>query len=362
MMTADYYELFQLTDIHENDHLRFRPYRYLREHGFSVSIDNYTSVLRGDIKNGETVKMLRERLSRELPSEGTSLCINVSDVLDNIRRERGLVNSFLPELDVPSVLKQLEGFDTVIFAGGISPRFEGEEMPVNLPGFRGGDRMDLELPAVQRELLTALHAAGKRVILVNFSGSALGLVPETASCDAILQAWYPGEMGGPAIADVLLGDAVPSGRLPVTFYRSVEDLPDFEDYAMEGHTYRYFRGTPLFPFGFGLSYTSFRYGKAKVRGQELVIPVRNTGSRDADEVVQLYVRRPDDPAGPVKTLRAFRRVHVPAGKTVKVRFPLTSDTFLWWSEEAQDMVPLSGGFDLLFGGNSEDLQCIRFRR
>lgn len=288
--------------------------------------------------------------------------INVSDVLDNIRRERGLVNSFLPELDVPSVLKQLEGFDTVIFAGGISPRFEGEEMPVNLPGFQGGDRTDLELPAVQRELLTALHAAGKRVILVNFSGSALGLVPETASCDAILQAWYPGEMGGPAIADVLLGDAVPSGRLPVTFYRSVEDLPDFEDYAMEGHTYRYFRGTPLFPFGFGLSYTSFRYGKAKVRGQELVIPVRNTGSRDADEVVQLYVRRPDDPAGPVKTLRAFRRVHVPAGKTVKVRFPLTSDTFLWWSEEAQDMVPLSGGFDLLFGGNSEDLQCIRFRR
>ena len=273
----------------------------------------------------------------------------------------GLLEGFPPQCDAQAVLQQLEGFDTVIFAGGISPRLEGEEMPVSLPGFRGGDRTDLELPAVQRTLLRALHEAGKKVVLVNFSGSAVALVPETETCDAILQAWYPGEMGGPAIADVLLGDAVPSGHLPVTFYRSVDDLPDFEDYAMEGHTYRYFRGEPLFPFGFGLSYTDFRYGKAKVRGRSLVIPVKNTGKRDADEVVQLYVRKADDVAGPLKSLRGFRRVFVPAGQTVQVALPLSADTFLSWSEKKQDMVPMKGKWELLYGGSSHSLKKVSYK-
>lgn len=265
-----------------------------------------------------------------------------------------------PLLPVEQILQQLEGYETVIFAGGISSRLEGEEMHVSVPGFSAGDRTDIELPQVQRDILAALHAAGKKVILVNFSGSAVGLVPETESCNAILQAWYPGQEGGPAIAEVLFGDVNPSGKLPVTFYRNIDQLPAFENYDMKGHTYRYFEGEPLFPFGFGLSYTTFHYGKAHVHGHSLVIPVTNTGKVEGTEVVQLYVRRPDDAAGPRKTLRAFRRVSIPAGKTVKVSLPLTDETFRWWSEQAQDMVPMRGKYELLYGGSSEDLQRLDY--
>jgi beta-glucosidase len=198
---------------------------------------------------------------------------------------------------------------------------------------------------------------------VNFSGSALGLVPETETCDAILQAWYPGQEGGTAVADVLFGEVNPSGKLPVTFYRNVDQLPDVEDYDMEGHTYRYFRGEPLYPFGFGLSYTSFAYGEARVKGHRLVIPVTNTGDRAGTEIVQLYVRKPDDPAGPVKTLRGFRRVDIPAGETVNVTIPLTRETFLWWNEKAGDMVPVRGSYELLYGGSSDEaaLQRLNYR-
>ena len=263
--------------------------------------------------------------------------------------------------DVKTLLKQLEDKDVVVFAGGISPRLEGEEMPVDLPGFRGGDRTDIQLPAVQRELLKALHDAGKKVIFVNFSGSAMGLEPETESCDAILQAWYPGEEGGAAIANVLFGDVAPSGKLPLTFYKSIDQLPDFEDYSMTGRTYRYFQGEPLYPFGFGLSYTTFEYGEARVKGKNLVIPISNTGSVDATEVVQLYVKKADDAEGPIKSLRGFQRVQIPAGQTVEVSLPLTDDTFLAWSEEKQNMVPLKGKWELLYGGNSHDVKSLTYQ-
>ena len=286
---------------------------------------------------------------------------NVNDIKNYVARERKSRESYLPALDVPAVLKQLEGIDIVIFAGGISPRFEGEEMPVQVPGFAGGDRTDIELPAVQRELLQALHKAGKKVVFVNFSGSAIGLEPETESCDAILQAWYPGQEGGTAIADVLFGDVAPSGKLPVTFYKNVAQLPEVEDYDMEGHTYRYFRGQPQFEFGYGLSYTTFRYGKPKASKGVLTVPVTNAGSRDAVETVQVYLRKPDDKAGPVKTLRAFRRVSVPAGQTVTVRIPLDDETFLWWDEKAQDMVPVHGKYELMVGGSSADSNLKRLK-
>ena len=263
--------------------------------------------------------------------------------------------------DVKTLLKQLEDKDVVVFAGGISPRLEGEEMPVDLPGFRGGDRTDIQLPAVQRELLKALHEAGKKVVFVNFSGSAMGLEPETESCDAILQAWYPGEEGGTAIANVLFGDVAPSGKLPLTFYKSIDQLPDFEDYSMKGRTYRYFQGEPLYPFGYGLSYTTFEYGNAQVKGKKLVVPVTNTGSRDAEEVVQLYVRCLEDAEGPLKSLRGFQRVLVPAGKTVTVEFPLTDETFLSWSDQKQNMVPTKGKWELFYGGNSEQLQTVEYK-
>ena len=273
---------------------------------------------------------------------------------DYVERHQKLVSNFQPALDLKDVLYQLQDVDIVIFAGGISPEFEGEEMPVHVPGFSGGDRTDIELPMVQRELIEALHDDGKKVIFVNFSGSAIGLVPESQNCDAILQAWYPGQMGGTAIADVLFGKVNPSGKLPLTFYRSVDQLPHFENYDMEGHTYRYFRGEPLFPFGHGLSYTTFEYGEASVRNGSLVVPVKNTGSVAGDEVVQLYVRKPDDPAGPIKTLRGFQRVTVSPGQTVNVEIPLTDDTFNWWDETTRNVNPLRGDYELLYGGSSAD--------
>ena len=285
-------------------------------------------------------------------------------------RTAPMLDSFLPVLDERAVLAELEDVDIVIFAGGISPRFEGEEMRVEVPGFFGGDRTDIELPEVQRRLLKALHEAGKKVVLVNFSGSAVGLVPETETCDAILQAWYPGQEGGTAIAEVLFGDVNPSGKLPVTFYRSVDDLPEVENYDMEGHTYRYFRGEPLFAFGYGLSYSDFSIGEARVEKartrlsnglvakKRLVVPVTNRSATDGVEVVQLYVRKPDDPDGPIKTLRGFCRVSVPAGRTVDAVIPLTDETFLWWDEAAGDMVPVRGDYELLYG-NGSDAACLK---
>ena len=257
-------------------------------------------------------------------------------------------------LDAASLLKQVGRADVVVFAGGISPLLEGEEMKVDVQGFKGGDRTDIELPAIQRQLLKALKAAGKKVVFVNFSGSAVGLEPETQTCDAILQAWYPGEAGGTAVADVLYGNYNPAGRLPVTFYKNVSQLPDYEDYSMKGRTYRYFEGTPLFPFGHGLSYTTFAYGKAEVKDGCLLVPVTNTGSMDGDEVVQLYLNRPDDAGGPRKTLRAFKRVHIPAGATRTVSLPLTEETFNWWDTATNTVHPLKGSYKLLYGGSSDD--------
>lgn len=287
---------------------------------------------------------------------------NTVTLLEALREERpGLL--YLPAcghteagMAAEDLLYRLSGIDTIIFAGGISPRLEGEQLEVEIPGFKGGDRTSLELPEVQRQLLKALHEAGKRVVLVNFSGGATGLEPETLSCDAILQAWYPGQEGGGAIADVLFGRVSPSGKLPVTFYRNVGQLPDYEDYSMLGRSYRFFEGSPLFPFGYGLSYVRFEYKSPRIRGRQLSVCVTNTGEMDAEEVVQLYVRRPGDQEGPRLTLRDFRRVLVPAGKTVKVKFRLDDRTFLWWSGEARDMVPCKGEWELLCGGSSDSLQ------
>jgi beta-glucosidase len=305
----------------------------------------------------QMAKMTREEIQKLTEGSGGS----IQDFLDYVEDQKKMMAGFQPALNVPAVLEQLKDVDVVVFAGGISPRLEGEEMPVTLPGFKGGDRTDIQLPAVQRELLRALHEAGKKVVLVNFSGSAIGLEPETESCDAILQAWYPGEEGGTAIANVLFGDVAPSGKLPLTFYKSIDQLPDFEDYSMTGRTYRYFQGEPLYPFGFGLSYTTFEYGEARVKGKSLIIPVTNTGNVDATEVVQLYVRKADDAEGPLKTLRGFTRLPIAAGQTVEVSLPLNEETFLAWSEEKQNMVPIKGTWELLYGGNSHDVKSLTYQ-
>jgi beta-glucosidase len=302
-------------------------------------------------------QMTEEDIKKATEGSGGS----IQDFKNYVEDQKKMMAGFLPALNIPHILHELRDIDVVVFAGGISPRLEGEEMPVALPGFKGGDRTDIQLPAVQRELLRALHKAGKKVIFVNFSGSAMGLEPETESCDAILQAWYPGEEGGTAIANVLFGDVAPSGKLPLTFYKSIDQLPDFEDYSMTGRTYRFFKGEPLYPFGFGLSYTTFEYGEARVKGKSLIIPVTNTGSVDATEVVQLYVRKADDAEGPLKSLRGFTRVEIPAGQTVEVCLPLTEETFLAWSEEKQNMVPVKGKWELLYGGNSHDVKSLTYR-
>lgn len=222
------------------------------------------------------------------------------------------------------------------------------------------------MPAVQRELIAALHRAGKKVVLVNCSGSPIGLEPETGRCGAILQAWYPGQAGGTAVAEVLFGDYNPAGRLPVTFYRNVSQLPDFEDYNMTGRTYRYMTQEPLFPFGHGLSYTSFSYG-AVVLGSDniksgeklrLSVPVTNTGKCDGEEVVQVYLKKNDDVEGPNKALRAFKRVHIPAGKTVDVSFELGDKELMWWNPQSNTMCVSEGNYELMVGGSSRTADLV----
>ena len=256
-------------------------------------------------------------------------------------------------INYQEVISKLNGIDKVIFVGGISSALEGEEMPVNIEGFKGGDRTNIELPTVQREFLKALKAAGKKVIFVNCSGSAIALLPETESCDAIVQAWYAGQEGGTAIADVLFGDYNPSGKLSVTFYKNTNQLPDYEDYSMKGRTYRYMTEKPLYPFGYGLSYTTFTYGEASLDGMKLTVPVTNTGSRDGDEIVQVYLSRPNDSEGPVQTLRAFKQVFIPKGQTVNVTLTLDEKSLEWFDTETNTMRPLKGAYTIYYGGTSD---------
>ena len=265
------------------------------------------------------------------------------------------------DIDLAKSIQRIKGADVVIFAGGISPSLEGEEMSVSIPGFKGGDRETIELPAIQSRMIAELKKAGKKVVFVNFSGSAIAMPAEKESCDAILQVWYPGQAGGTAIADVLFGTYNPAGRLPVTFYKSTSQLPDFEDYTMKGRTYRYMTEAPLFPFGYGLSYTTFQYGNAALSaptigyGEKvtLTIPVSNIGKKDGEEVVQVYVRRPGDTEGPSHALRAFKRVAIAKGQASQVEIPLLKEDFEWFDTNTNTMRPIEGEYELLYGGSSD---------
>ena len=265
-------------------------------------------------------------------------------------------------IDYQETIAQLKGIDKVIFCGGIAPSLEGEEMPVNIEGFKGGDRTSIELPKVQREFLKALKAAGKQVIFVNCSGSAIALEPETQSCDAILQAWYAGQEGGTAVADVLFGDYNPSGKLSVTFYKSDAQLPDYEDYSMKGRTYRYF-SDPLFAFGYGQSYTTFAIGDATIEGQggsyKVSVPVTNSGQRNGTEIVQLYIRNTADQDGPLKSLRGFQRIDVKAGQSATATIALTPESFEFWDAETNTMRTKPGTYEILYGNSSLDKDLKR---
>jgi beta-glucosidase len=220
--------------------------------------------------------------------------------------------------------------DAVVLCMGLSPQLEGEEMKVQVDGFAGGDRISLGLPKVQADLIQAIHKLGKPTVLVLLNGSALACTWEDEHLPAIVEAWYPGQQGGVAIADILFGDYNPAGRLPVTFYRSAADLPPFDDYDMQGKTYRYFAGTPLYEFGHGLSYTTFEYNITAIPSSikagdsiSLAVSVKNTGAVDGDEVVQLYVSLPQSKLKtPIRALQGFRRIHLKAGEQRELMFSI----------------------------------------
>lgn len=260
---------------------------------------------------------------------------------------------------IEEILAAAKDAETIIFVGGISPNLEREEAKTSEPGFDRGDRTTIELPQVQRDLLRALHEAGKKIVFVNCSGSAVALTPEMQTCDAIVQAWYAGEQGGHALADVLFGDYNPSGKLAVTFYKDDSQLPPFDDYRMQGRTYRYFRGEPLFPFGYGLSYTTFNVGNAQCTpntdgSYNVSVEVRNTGKCEGTEVIQFYLRRPADTEGPQKTLRGYQRVALQPGESKKVVIALPRERFETWDAATNTMRVQPGRYDLMIGTSSAD--------
>ena len=256
--------------------------------------------------------------------------------------------------------------DVVLYVGGLCPELEGEDLHVAFEGFHGGDRTRIELAPIQERLLKALKATGKPVIFINCSGSAIAMPWAARNLPAIIQAWYPGQSGGTAVAEVLFGEANPAGRLPVTFYRSTDELPSFDSYSMSNRTYRYFSGKPLFAFGHGLSYSRFKLSSAKLDHQSagcddtvrLSVNVQNMGPMDGDEVVQLYFRHLDSPLShPREALCGFRRVSVPRGKTMQVTLDVPLREFRSWDVISKQYIVETGNYELLVGAASDDIQA-----
>jgi beta-glucosidase len=265
-----------------------------------------------------------------------------------------------------NAIKSALAADVVIYVGGISPKLEGEEMKVNYDGFSGGDRTQIELPGVQDDLLQALQLTGKPIVVVNCSGSAIAMPWEAENLSAIVQAWYPGEQGGRAVADILFGDENPAGRLPITFYRATSDLPAFDDYSMSNRTYRYFNGTPLFAFGHGLSYTKFDYSNAQLSTVnsdangtvKFSFTVKNSGARDGDEVPQVYFRHVNSALPqPNKALCAFTRIHLAAGQSAHLTLAIPSERFRYWDTTKKQYAIETGDYELLLGAASDDIRA-----
>ncbi|HEV2438380.1 MAG TPA: glycoside hydrolase family 3 C-terminal domain-containing protein [Verrucomicrobiae bacterium] len=257
--------------------------------------------------------------------------------------------------------------DVVVYVGGISAQLEGEEMTRanGFVGFSGGDRTEIELPSVQTDLLKALYDTGKPVVFVDCSGSAIAMPWAAKKLPAILQAWYPGEAGGQAVAEVLFGDVNPAGRLPVTFYRSTTDLPPFDDYSMSNRTYRYFNGQPLFAFGHGLSYTRFQYSAARLDASKvaagdtlkLAFNLRNAGTRDGDEVAQVYFRHVNSALPQAKlALCGFVRIHLPQDGVARVALDIPVERFRYWDTAHQQYTVEPGKYELLIGAASDDIR------
>ena len=261
-------------------------------------------------------------------------------------------------VDFTDLAKEVSAADAIIVIGGISAQMEGE----------GGDKADINLPKVQQMLLKAMHATGRPVVFVNCSGSAIAFGGIEDQYDALLQAWYAGQGGAKALAEVLFGDYNPGGKLPVTFYASNDDLPDFLDYRMENRTYRYFRGKALYPFGYGLSYTTFSIGKGQLSASTmnkdgkvtLTVPVTNTGKREGTETVQVYVKALDYPEAPIKSLKGFQKLSLKAGETATATITLDGESFEYYDEAIDELSTRPGRYQILYGNSSQekDLKMI----
>ena len=263
-------------------------------------------------------------------------------------------------VDFSDLANEVKGADAIIIIGGISARMEGE----------GGDKQDIELPKVQQMLVRAMHTTGNPVIFVNCSGSAIAFGSVEGQYDALLQAWYAGQGGAKALAEVLFGDYNPGGKLPVTFYRSNDDLPDFLDYSMKNRTYRYFTGQPQYAFGYGLSYTTFAMGNGKLSGKSMkkdgkvtvTVPVTNTGKREGTETVQVYVKRLDDASAPIKALKGFQKLSLKPGETKTASITLDGEVFEYYDEMAYELAVMPGRYQILYGTSSldKDLKALDF--
>jgi beta-glucosidase len=267
--------------------------------------------------------------------------------------------------DVNTIVNEALKCDAIVFVGGISPILEGEENNIDAPGFFKGDRIKIDLPEIQINILKQLKEKGKPVILVLMNGSAIALNWEDKNLDAIVEAWYPGQEGGTAIADVLFGDYNPSGRLPVTFYKSTDQLPPFDEYSMKGRTYRYFEGEPLYPFGYGLSYSNFKYSNLQVPQAiktidtvSVSVDVENTGKYDGNEVVQLYIKHINAKVRvPLLALEGFKRIYLKAGEKKTVIFTLDPAKFsIIDNTNHRKVVP--GAIEIFAGGCQPSAKLI----
>ncbi|MBQ2168938.1 MAG: glycoside hydrolase family 3 C-terminal domain-containing protein, partial [Prevotella sp.] len=363
--------------------------------GFAEGINNdnlslrasgkYVATFTGEMKyyvntdNGYTLKVNGEVVEEAQPTRGRGgfrrgvnyksfnvVKGNTYDVVIEYKRGNGNFAMFRSDIcerklvDYTDLANEVKQADVIIVIGGISARLEGE----------GGDKSTIELPNVQQRLVRAMHETGKPVVFVNCSGSAIAFGSIENQYDALVQAWYAGQGGAKALADVLLGKYNPSGKLPVTFYTSNDDLPDFLDYSMENRTYRYFKGNALYPFGFGLSYTNFTYGKGKLSKSSmkvdgnvtLTVPVTNSGQREGAEIVQVYVKSLDNPTAPIKSLKGFQKLQLAAGETQKAQITLDGEAFEYYDPSIDELSTRRGKYQILYGSSSldKDLQCLNF--
>lgn len=343
---------------------------YTGEMKYSIASDNgYLLKVNGEVVEDAKPGGMRRRFGFRRQVEYKSFPVEEGKTYDlEIEYRRGNGNFAMFRADIcerrliefDTLASEVADADVIILIGGISAQMEGE----------GGDKATIELPTVQQRLLRAMHRTGKPVVFVNCSGSAIAFGCLEGEYDALLQAWYPGQGGSEALADIIFGDYNPRGKLPVTFYASNDDLPDFLDYSMENRTYRYFRGTPQYAFGYGLSYTDFEVGKARISAKsmkadgsvKITVPVTNIGDREGTETIQVYVKALDYPEAPIKSLKGFRKVYLKPGEKTKAEITLDGEAFEYYDPSIDELSTRAGRYQILYGTSSleKDLKSLDF--